>query len=237
MRNDEIISFAKTEYEQIDSELPPPKAPSVWEPILQKILAPVRCFRARLRSLFWSVKMHAKKHYHLHLMLKNEEKHWRADSIFRSQSRRDKTPKKVEGLYESLPRHLSPLRRKMTSKTVEQSFDPRKFRGQFVKAAREYRGLSRAQVCRLLNSHKDLTEFGRKHPSYWFEFPFTPAFIEKYEEQTETIFEEITQGFLFGAGFPTQDFARWLSQIYCVEDEFSQFKEWYGNLASKRTES
>lgn len=237
MKNEEIIATAKAEYEKFVSELPPPRVPSFWEPILQKILAPERRFRARLRSFFWSVKMRAKKHYHLHLMLQNEEKHWRVDSIFHSQNRTDKTPKKIEGLFESLPRHLAPLRREMASIVVGQSSDQRKFRGQFAKVAREYRGLSRAQVCRLLNSHRDLMELGRKHPSYWFEFPFTPAFIEKFEEQTETIFEEITQGFLFGAGFPTQDFVRWLSKIYCAEDEFSKFKDWYGDLASKRTES
>lgn len=78
--------------------------------------------------------------------------------------------------------------------------------------------------------------FARRHPSYWFEFPFTPAFIEKFEDDTAKVIEEITQGFLFGAGFPTEDFTRWLSEIYVAEEQFTQFKEWYEELPRKRNE-
>lgn len=237
MNREEIIALGKAEYDRIISAPKRERIPSLWEPALQKLLAPGRKFRWRLRSLFWSMQYRLKRHYHLHLMLRHEEKHWKVGFVFRSQARREREPKKVEGLFDTLSRRLIPLRREMESVAPDTNMNLRRFRGKFAKIAREHRGLSRTQVCRLLNSHKDLSVLGRPHPSYWNEFPFTPAFIEKFEEETANIFEEITHGFLFGAGFPTEDFARWLSEIYCAEEEFAQFKEWYAKLAMTKTEN
>lgn len=236
MKRDEIVALAKTEYEKFIAASAPKKTPSFWETIVQKALDPWRRFRSRLRSAFWAVKMRAKKHYHLHLMLRNEEKHWRVNSIFHSQSRQEREPKQVMGMFETLPLRLRVLRKKMNSAMPDMNANHRKYRGEFVKIVREHRGLSREQLCRLLNSHRDLPMLARRHPSYWLEFPFTPAFIEKFEDGTATIIEEITQGFLFGAGFPTEDFARWLSELYVAEEQFVQFKEWYEKLPSTQNE-
>lgn len=201
-----------------------------WRSLFQKAMS-------RFRSLYWTTKNHLKRHYHLHLMLKNQEKHWRLVSYFHAEDRRQREPKEVQGLFETLPRRLRILRNQMESASSDTMLVQRRFRGQFVKIVREHRRLSREQVCRLLNSHRYLSDMGNRHPSYWSEFPFTPAFIEKFEEDTAILFEEITQGFLFGAGFPTEDFARWLAEIYCAEKEFTQFKEWYAKLPLKYTGS
>ena len=233
MKRDKILSLENDEYEKFVSTLAPRKAPSFWKMIVQRASVPWRRFRSYLRSSFWFVKMRAKKHYHLHLLLQNEEKHWRVNSIFHSQSRKAREPKQVTGMLETLPRRLTVLRKKMKSVAPDTSMNHRKYRGEFVRIVRDYRGLSREQTCRLLNSHRELSVFARRHPSYWHEFPFTPTFIEKFENHTETIVEEFTQGFLFGAGFPTEDFARWLSEIYCADKEFEQFKKWYAMLPSK----
>lgn len=237
MKREEVIEFGKAEYERILSASPPERIPSFWEPVLQKFLAPGRRFWWRLRSLFWRMQYCLKRHFHLYLMLRHEEKHWKVELIFRAQARREREPKKIEGLFDSLARRLAPLRREMESVAPATNVELRKFRGKFAKIVREQRGLSRAQVCRLLNSHKDLSVLARPHPSYWHEFPFTPTFIEKFEEETANIFDEITQGFLFGAGFPTEAFVKWLSEIYCAEEEFAQFKEWYATLALKQIEN
>lgn len=203
---------------------------SWWRSLFQKVMS-------RFRSLYWTVKTHLKRHYHLHLMLKNQHKHWQVGSYFHSQDRRQREPKEVQRLFETLPRRLTILRKQMEAASSDTGSVQRRFRGQFAKIVREHRGLSREQVCRLLNSHKYLSDMGNRHPSYWNEFPFTPEFIKKFEDDTASLFEEITQGFLFGAGFPTEDFARWLSEIYCAENEFTQFKEWYANLPMKCTGS
>lgn len=201
---------------------------------LEKVRTPFRKLRWWLQRFVWGAKNRLKHHYHIHLMLKYEQRHWLADSIFGSQTRSEKQRKKIEELLGTLPRKLVALQREMEGFSREQFGRERKFRGQFAKIAREHRGLSRKQVCRLLNSHRDLIVLGRRHHSYWFQFPFTPSFIEKFEENTGDIFEEITQGFLFGAGFPTQDFLRWLAQIYRVEDEFAEFQIWYEMLLLKK---
>lgn len=236
MKRDEIVALAKAEYEKFIAASVPKKPPGIWELIVQKTLAPGRRLRSQIHSVFWRIKMRAKKHYHLHLMLRNEEKHWRASSIFHAQARKEREPKQVTGMLETLPRRLMVLRKKMKSAMPDTNMNHRKYRGEFIKIVREHRGLSRVQTCRLLNSHRDLSVLARRHPSYWFEFPFTPAFIEKFEDDTAKVIEEITQGFLFGAGFPTEDFTRWLSEIYVAEEQFAQFKEWYKELPRTRNE-
>ncbi|MBX2995345.1 MAG: hypothetical protein KF681_10990 [Bdellovibrionaceae bacterium] len=230
MKRDEVVSLGKAEYEKFIAEVAAKKASSFWEPIVQKSLNPARRIRSQLRRAFWRMKMRVKKHYHLHLVLRDEEKHWRVAAIFQTQSRREKEPKQVTKIFETLPRRLRTLRKKMDNASPESSSNHRRYRGEFIKIVREHRGLSREQACSLLNSHRDLSVLARRHPSYWLEFPFTPAFIQKFEESTNTIFEEITQGFLFGAGFPTQEFARWLSEIYLAGEEFAEFKVWYEEL-------
>lgn len=236
MKREEIIALGKAEYDRVVSASLPERTPNFWEPTFQKILAPGRRIRWRLRSLFWRMQHRLKCHFHLYLTLRHEEKHWNVDLIFRAQARRERESKKIEGLFDTLARRLAPLRREMESAAPDTNVNLRRFRGKFAKIVREHRGLSRPQVCRLLNSHRDLSVLARSHPSYWCEFPFTPAFIEKFEEDTANIFEEITQGFLFGAGFPTEAFAKWLSEIYCAEEEFAQFKEWYAKLTLKQIE-
>lgn len=191
--------------------------------------------RWRIRRPFLILKSHLKRHYHLHLMLRYEEKHWLADRIFHKQDRRNEEPKKVEGLLDSVSRKLMALDREMSNAMPDSPIEQRKFRGQFIKTMREHRGLSRAQTCRLLNSHKDFIARGRKHPSYWYFFPFDPSFIEKFEEDTPSIAEEFIGGFVSGLGFPSEDFARWLSVIYCTEEEFARFEARYSELSLKKT--
>lgn len=230
MKHDEVVSLTKADYEKFFAVVAPKKAPGFWKILVQKSLNPAKRLRSQMRSAFWRVKMRAKKHYHLHLMLRNEEKHWRVAAVFRTQSLEEKKPKQVTKIFETLPRRLRPLQKKMVNASPESNLKHRRYRGEFIKIVREHRRVSKEQTCFLLNSHNDLSVLARRHPSFWLEFPFTPAFIQKFEDSTNDITEEITQGFLFGAGFPTLEFVRWLSEIYDASEEFAEFKVWYEEL-------
>lgn len=235
MKSNEIVELGKAELERVISEQKTAKAPS---PLRQKISSTWRQFTWWVRRPFFVVKHHLKCHYHLHLMLRYEYKHWLAKGIFQAQDQREREPKKVEALFDSLSRKLTKLEKEMSSAMPDMNaLEQRKFRGEFAKIVREHRGLSREQTCRLLNSHKDLLSFGGRHPSYWSIFPFSPSFIKKFEENTPSLMEEFKGGFLSGVGFPTEAFARWLSVIYCAEEEFNQFNEWYARILLKQKES
>ncbi|MBX2996102.1 MAG: hypothetical protein KF681_14850 [Bdellovibrionaceae bacterium] len=206
-----------------------------WTRFVNRLLQPVRRIQGKIRGWKNSIKHKLKRHYHLHLMLKYQEKHWRAEAIFSAQDRRSKTQTQITGLFESLPRRLVPLRREMEKAVISEKFDARIFRGQYCKMVRTYRGLSTEQVCRLLNSHEDILKIQKKHPALWDNYPFKPEFIEKFEERTSEIYEEQPSfGWFPPIGFPTGAFAQWLSKIYCAEAEYAQFQVWYEEMASKR---
>lgn len=205
-----------------------------WSLFVSRLLQPVYCIRGKIRRWRISTEYKMKRHYHLHLMLKYQEKHWRAEAIFIAQDRQNKSQTHITGLFESLPRRLVPLRREMEKTVILEKFDARVFRGRYCKTVRTYRGLSRKQACRLLNSHKDILETGKRHPSYWHHYPFTPEFLEKFEDRISEIREEQPSfGWFPSMGFPTGAFAQWLSKIYCAEDELAQFQIWYEEMISK----
>lgn len=187
----------------------------------------------RVRGVIYKLKYYSKRHYYLYLVLKHEQTHFRAKDVFSFQDRSTRKDG-IEDLYGSLSRRLIPLCRTMENIVPAEDFESRFFRGHFVKVVRIYRRLSREQLCRLLNSHQDLYILGRRHPSLWDHFPFKPEFIEQFEERTSTIKEEITQGFLFGAGFPTRFFSEWIAQICCAEAEYDDFLKWYQNLECRK---
>lgn len=196
---------------------------------LERVL---RSLKWRGRSFVFLIKYHLKRHYHLHLTIKSSEIHWKASAVFRSQDRRA-AEEDVPPLHGTLERALTPLKYTMLTINPQKDFRARSFRGKFLKAVRQHRGLSHRQICRLLNSHPALFELGRRHPSYWSEFPFTPAFIGRFEEKTETLLEEVTQGFLFGVGFPTEKFVGLVAEICCAEEVFGEFKNWYQDLENR----
>lgn len=241
MKHDRKISSDRAEYAKFMLGLKPKKNPGFRERISMKILMPFRRMKSKLRSFFWSVRFHLIRHYQLHLVLKNEDKHILASGIFESQRRIEREPKEIEGLFRTISRRLAPLRNTMESVSPLKDADIRGFRGQFVKTVREHRGLSREQVCRLLNSHKEFFIRGHRYYAYWMNFPFTPDFIEKFEEQTTTLIDQGFGGGGFGgfgaAGFPTDEFAGWLSKIYCAEEEYTEFKSWYTRLELKKYEN
>lgn len=238
MKSNEIISLGKAEFERVMLEQKATKAPGPIKQQIKKITSLWRQCCCWLSRPFRIVKCHLKRHYHLHLMLRYEYKHWLAKGIFQAQDRRENEPKKVEVLFDSLPRKLTKLQKEMNSAMPGLTvLEQRKFRGQFIKIVREHRGLSREQTCRLLNSHKDFFVLGERHSSYWSHFPFNPAFIKKFEEDTPSLMEEFRGGFLSGIGFPTEAFTEWLSAIYCAEEEFVQFNERYSEIYLKQKES
>lgn len=192
----------------------------------------LRSFKWWCRGIVFLVIYHWKRHYHLHLTIKNSEIHWRASAVFKSQDRRA-AEENVPPLHGTLERALTPLKYTMYTAIPKKGASARSFRGKFLKAVRQHRGLSHRQLCRLLNSHPALFELGRRHPSYWIEFPFTPAFIERFEEKTESLLEEATQGFLFGVGFPTENFIKVVGEICCAEEVFGEFKGWYQDLENR----
>jgi|GEM_PF-3130234 len=240
MKPSERIASDKAEFAEFMLSQKPRKKPSIAQRFLAKILAPYRKVKIRVKSFVWRIKFHFQRHYQLHLTLKHEEKHILANAIFDSQKRREKESQEVQEMFGALPRRLSPLRRKMESARPEPKADLRGFRGEFVKIVREHRGLSREQVCRLLNSHREFSFLAHRYPSYWFKFPFKPEFLKKFEEDTATIIDAGFGGGGFGlmaaAGFPTENFAAWLSKIYLAEEEFAQFREWYEAVTLKQLE-
>lgn len=225
--------------EKLEDEIPPwgqkRTVRKRWSLFVNRLLLPFRRLRGKIKSWHGSIERKFKRHYHLHLMMKYEEKHLCADSIFDRQDRQSKARTTVTGLFESLPRRLVALQREMERAPVSEKFDARIFRGQYCKMVRTYRGLSREQVCRLLNSHKDILQTGKRHPSYWIQYPFTPEFLEKFEERIIEIYEEHPSfgGWLPPMGFPTGAFAQWLSKIYRAEDEYAQFQVWYEEMTAR----
>lgn len=209
------------------------KSYKIWIRILKSRLGTIYRIWRKICFFAYTVKYHTKRHYHLHLVFQNEEKIWRAQSVFSTQDRATRKDG-IEDLYGSVSRRLIPLYKKIENTIPHKNFDSRTFRGQFAMLTRMHRGLSRKQLCLLLNSHADLYNFGRRHPSLWLHFPFSPSFIEQFEERTSTIPEEITQGFLFGAGFPTEFFSNWIAQICCAENEFQEFKKWYSSYELRK---
>lgn len=206
-----------------------------WSRFVNRLLQPIRRIRGRIRGWQSSIEYQVKRHYHLHLMMKYQEKHWYAEAVFSKQDRQSKAQTQVTGLFESLSRRLIALHREMEKAPISDSFDARIFRGKYCKIVRTYRGLSREQACRLLNSHNDILQTAKRHPSYWFHYPFTPEFLEKFEERTIEIREESPSfGWFPPLGFPTDAFAEWLSKIYCAEAEYAQFRVWYEEVTSKR---
>ena len=187
----------------------------------------------KVRAFIYTLRYHSKRHYHLYLMLKHEKTHFLAEGIFSAQDRAVRKDGAAD-LYGSLPRKLIPLRRTMENIIFAEDSESRFFRGQFVRTVRLYRKLSREQLCLLLNSHQDLQTLGRRHPSLWEHFPFKPEFIEQFEERTSTIKEEISQGFLFGAGFPTGSFSQWVAQVCVAKSEYDEFLRWYQNYESRK---
>lgn len=211
------------------------KSAQKWMRFLKGPQKLVSNFRIKVRAFIYKLRYHSKRHYHLYLMLKHEQTHFRAKTIFSAQ---DRTARKndAEDLYGSLSRRLVPLCRTMENIVLVEDCESRFFRGKFVKTVRLYRKLSREQLCLLLNSHQNLHTLGHRHQSLWEHFPFKPEFIEQFEERTSTIREEITQGLFFGAGFPTGSFSQWIAQVCGAKAEHDEFLRWYQNHEGRKWE-
>lgn len=188
-----------------------------------------RYFKRKVNCLFSPTMYKLKRHYHLHLSMRDTEVRWKVDHIFRNRDYRSQQ-QTIQSLHGTLKRALVPMRNTMLNGPIGNNFDIRSFRGLFVKTVRMYRGLSRKQLCRLLNSHPVWFELGDKHPSYWLEFPFTPEFIERFEERAESLREPIGFGFLFAEGFPAENFAAVIADVCHAKEDFDEFKEWYRKL-------
>lgn len=192
-----------------------------------------REFRMKLAMLRASIVYRAKRHYHLHLVLKKT-------SVVRDLERhfflRDQANSEAEvpSIHGTLERSLFGLQKRMTVTKNDPGVSCRPFRGEFVKTVREFRGLSREQLCRLINAHPNLQHLADRHPSLWTQFPYNAEFLRRFEEETDTIFEEITQGFLFGVGFPTGSFAELVAKVCSAESAHVEFRQWYSlNEAQK----
>lgn len=112
--------------------------------------------------------------------------------------------------------------------------DLRNFRGLFCKETREFRKLSKRQLCYMLNAHPEIPNYYRQYPCFFLFYPFTPKFLTQFEDNTSTILELCTSGFLAGVGFPTREFAKLVSNVCQAEKEFVEFENLYSYAHLKK---
>lgn len=101
--------------------------------------------------------------------------------------------------------------------------DLRFFRGQFSKTIREFRELSKSDLCILLNSHPDILVLSERYPCFLSNYPFTEKFLSQFEDNTNQIMDYCQQGFLFGIGFPTEELTRLIAEICGANKNFKHF--------------
>lgn len=193
----------------------------------------VRPIRIKIKAEAAEIKYQLKRHYHLHLQLKKSDALWRVESHFARQDNKA-SKENIEYLHGTLKRCLVPLQNNMRAASFTQATDNRAFRGAFVKSIRLYRGLSREQLCRIINCHPALTEAAKKHGSLWSWFPLKAEFLEQFEERTNQIFEEITMGSLGGVGFPTETFTRLVAQVCRAQENYKEFRCWYSEVEIRK---
>lgn len=181
---------------------------------IQSALFRVRCFGKRL----------------LHLLYRTTFKVRLKSAIERNRLPVQKAASNCEPLFGTLSRRLSLVRREMLSAPNRQlSFwlkSVRPFRGKFCQVTRQFRGYSRDELCLLLNSHPDIAKLDERYPCFLHYYPFTPKFLKNFEEDPSKFVEYITQGFLFGVGFPSVELAKLIVEICGAQSEYRNFESW-----------
>ena len=160
---------------------------------------------------------------------------YREDHLNRTiYNNRRKQPHKKNGncelLFGTLTRCTYTIRQQMTepkySKLQWWQRNVRPFRGQFCRITREFNGYSQKELCNLLNAHPEIASLSEKYAHFMTYYPFSPKFIEDFENNISKIMEYCSHGLLFGMGFPTDEFLKLVSHICGAEKEHQHFQSW-----------
>ena len=139
----------------------------------------------------------------------------------------------VVPLFESRAYALAQLRNAMNAEPLPSHpllrFPIRKFRQRLCRIMREFSGLSREELCALLNDHPEVCALQELPGAYLF-LPVTTEFLESLEENINAIIEynPYGGGFLgIGAyGAPTDTFARAIAEICGHRRDYYRFDDW-----------
>lgn len=134
----------------------------------------------------------------------------------------------------SMGKLLSEMLHHRKSPPILKLKDFRQFRGKFISIVRNHRKLSHKELCRILNSHPDICNLDARHSCFHSFYPFTPKFLITLEEHTDKIIEEVKTGFLFGIGFPTEEFTQFVAKACLMDVQFKEFNELYYNAQGSR---
>lgn len=181
------------------------------------------------------LRYYLKRHYHLHLQLKKKDKVWHIEKHFMLQDRQSKNH--VALLHGTLTRSLVPLKNHMKTKQLQANKDYRIFRGSFVKTVREFRGLSKLQLCKLINCHQSFGQKAVKYHSLWNFFPIDAVFLEKFEENTSSIMEDPTMGLFSGIGCPTKAFTEIVAEVCLAQEDYEAFLKWYEDVQMRKLQA
>lgn len=177
----------------------------------------------RLRKFF-------KRLIHLSVRFIFEKRLKHFESACRETDRPANSKSQVAFLQGTLRRSLRGLKNEMMSseELARPSFlrNVRPFRGKFCRKVREFRKISRSELCRLLNAHPEIARLDERYPCFLHYYPFNERFLENLECDISKIVEYCSQGMLFGVGFPTEELARLIAEICNATAEFSEFQLW-----------
>lgn len=197
----------------------------------------VKNLRWKISSFRYPYTRIYKRTLHLFYRFRHEEYLRRVRWYFEDMDRASREENLV-ALFGTVRRDLHRLRCKMLSLAKSGAFvkDPRVFRSEFCQTVRTFRGLTRKNLCVLINAREEIATLDDKYPCLHGLYPFTPEFIEKFETRISGITEYVTTGSLGGGGFPTQEFALLVAKACNAEAEFEEFEQWYSGYTLAQLE-
>lgn len=141
-------------------------------------------------------------------------------------------------LFATLSRVLSGLLREMNAVVAapyQHGSNIRKYRSRFCKQTREFNDLSLDELVTRLNSHPSFPAFCDKFPCVKSGFyKIDAAFVGSFEENSSQILEFCRTGMLFGIGFPSYEFTKFVAEVCNAQFEHTKFEEVYSKLEHRR---